>query len=88
MLQRLSLRHGLKNVARLRMLSTMKDKELPYTYQKFNWEDPLDLESQLTEDERGVRDSAREYCQSKLMPRVLMGFRNEQFDREIMRELG
>jgi len=54
----------------------------------FVWEDPLLLEDQLTEDERIIRDSARQFCQEKLLPRVLMGFRNESFDREIMNEFG
>ena len=54
----------------------------------FNWEDPLLLDQQLTEEERMVRDSARQYCQEKLMPRVLNSFRNEQTDVEIFREMG
>ena len=54
----------------------------------FSWEDPLLLDDQLTEDERMVRDTARDYCQDKLMSRVQNGFRNEVFDREIMNELG
>ena len=54
----------------------------------FQWEDPLLLEDQLTEDERMVRDSARDYCQEKLMPRVLEANRHEKFDREIMNEMG
>lgn len=54
----------------------------------FNWEDPLLLDQQLTEEERMVRDSARQYCQDKLMPRVLNSFRNEQTDVEIFREMG
>jgi len=54
----------------------------------FVWEDPLLLEDQLTEDERIIRDSARQFCQEQLLPRVLMGFRNESFDREIMNEFG
>lgn len=55
---------------------------------KFNWQDPLDLNGLLSEDERSIRDAARDYCQGKLMPRVLMANRNEHFDREIMTELG
>ncbi|WP_262690304.1 acyl-CoA dehydrogenase [Kordiimonas aestuarii] len=55
---------------------------------QFNWEDPLFLDDQLTEEERMVRDSARDYCQSKLMPRILEANRHEKFDREIMTELG
>ncbi|MCC4259781.1 acyl-CoA dehydrogenase [Pseudomonas aestusnigri] len=54
----------------------------------FNWEEPLLLDQQLTEEERMVRDSARQYCQDKLMPRVLNSFRNEQTDVEIFREMG
>jgi len=55
---------------------------------RFQWEDPLLLEDQLTEDERLVRDSARAYCQDKLMPRVLEANRHEHFHREIMTEMG
>ncbi|WP_417457929.1 acyl-CoA dehydrogenase [Kordiimonas sp.] len=55
---------------------------------QFNWEDPLFLDDQLTEEERMVRDSARDYCQAKLMPRILEANRHENFDREIMTELG
>jgi glutaryl-CoA dehydrogenase len=54
----------------------------------FQWEDPFLLDEQLTEDERMVRDSARAYCQDKLMPRVQQAFRHEKFDREIMNEMG
>jgi glutaryl-CoA dehydrogenase len=60
----------------------------PAAAAEFNWEDPLDLESGLTQDERMIRDSARAYCQDKLGPRVLKAFREERFDREIMNELG
>ena len=54
----------------------------------FQWADPLLLDDELTEEERLVRDSARDYCQAKLMPRVLTANREERFDREIMTELG
>ncbi len=54
----------------------------------FQWDDPFLLEDQLTEDERMVRDSAREYCQEKLQPRVLEATRKERFDREILNEMG
>jgi len=54
----------------------------------FNWEDPLLIDGQLTEEERMVRDSAHSYCQDKLMPRVLMANRNEEFDPEIIKEMG
>jgi glutaryl-CoA dehydrogenase len=54
----------------------------------FDWADPLLLEEALTEEERMVRDSARAYCQEKLMPRILAANRHERFDREIMNEMG
>jgi len=55
---------------------------------KFNWEDPLLFESQLTEEEKLVRDTARQYAQDKLLPRIIDANRNETFDREIMNEMG
>ncbi|HLH87391.1 MAG TPA: acyl-CoA dehydrogenase [Xanthobacteraceae bacterium] len=55
---------------------------------EFDWEDPLDLEGQLSEEERMVRDTARGYAQDKLMPRVLTAYREERFDREIFNEMG
>ena len=54
----------------------------------FNWEDPLLLGDQLTEEERLIRDSAHGFAQSKLMPRVLEANRKEIFHPEIMREFG
>ena len=54
----------------------------------FNWQDPLLLESLLTEEERMLRDTAKQYCQEKLMPRILLANRHEKFDVEIMREFG
>ena len=55
---------------------------------EFNWEDPLDLESHLTEDERMIRDSVRAFAEDKLAPRVKKAFETETFDREIMNEMG
>ena len=49
----------------------------------FNWEDPLDLDGELTEEERMVRDTARAFAQDKLMPRVQLAWREEQVDKEI-----
>jgi glutaryl-CoA dehydrogenase len=54
----------------------------------FDWQDPLLLEEQLTDDEILVRDSVRRYCQDKLMPRVKAGFREGRFDRAILNEAG
>jgi glutaryl-CoA dehydrogenase len=60
----------------------------PKAKPEFRWDDPFLLEDQLTEEERMVRDSARAYCQEKLLPRVVEATRKEKFDREIMNEMG
>jgi glutaryl-CoA dehydrogenase len=65
-----------------------KKPVLPITEAAFDWQDPLELEGELTEDERMVRDTARAYAQEKLFPRVLTAYREERFDREIMAEMG
>jgi glutaryl-CoA dehydrogenase len=54
----------------------------------FQWDDPFRLDDQLSDDERAVRDAARDYCQERLQSRVLMAARHEKFDREIMNEMG
>ena len=54
----------------------------------FQWDDPLLLDDQLTDEERMVRDSTRAYCQDKLMPRILEANRHERFDRTIIDEMG
>jgi glutaryl-CoA dehydrogenase len=56
--------------------------------QTFQWEDPFLLDNQLLEEEKRIRDSARDYCQEKLQPRVVSGYRDERFDRDIMGEMG
>jgi glutaryl-CoA dehydrogenase len=60
----------------------------PLVRPSFRWEDPLLFEEQLNDEERMVRDSARAYCQDKLMPRVLLAHRLESFDREVFTEMG
>ncbi|MEX8191738.1 acyl-CoA dehydrogenase [Comamonas guangdongensis] len=54
----------------------------------YQWDDCFQLDQQLTEDERMIRDAARDYCQDKLMPRVQSMFRNESVDTSIFREMG
>lgn len=54
----------------------------------FSWQDPLLLDSLLTAEERMVRETAQQYCQEKLMPRILLANRHENFDIEIMKEFG
>ena len=72
------------------MTSTAARRDHPEASEspRFDWQDPLLLEDELSEDERLIRDSARAYAQDKLMPRVQRAFRDEHFDREIMSEMG
>ena len=55
---------------------------------QFNWQDPFLMEEQLSEEERMVRDTARQYAQNKLLPRVKIAYRNEETDPAIFREMG
>ena len=72
------------------MTTSAARRDAPKSSEKasFDWQDPLDLEGELGEDERLVRDSARAFAQEKLLPRVQQAFRDERFDREIMNEMG
>jgi glutaryl-CoA dehydrogenase len=73
----------MSTAARPQSTSHQPEKDAP-----FDWTDPLLLNEELSEDERMVRDSARDFCDAKLMPRVRDGFRNETFDRAIMTDMG
>lgn len=53
-----------------------------------NYEDPLFFNKTLSEEEKLIMNAARDYCQEKLFPRVLKGFRDEHFDTKIMKEYG
>ncbi|ODN72944.1 hypothetical protein, variant [Cryptococcus amylolentus CBS 6039] len=55
---------------------------------KYDWEDPLDLKSLLTEEEIAIHDTAKAYAQENLLPRVVEAYRTEEFDPNIMREMG
>ena len=54
----------------------------------YRWDDPLDLRSRLTDEERMISEAARAYARDKLLPRVVSAFSEERFDREIMTEMG
>lgn len=83
-------RHGLSALAKAVQRVSQKDEEpgKPTKFAKFNWEDPLNLESCLSEDEIMARDQVHAYAQEKLMPRILLANRHENFDRSIMNEMG
>ena len=59
----------------------LKDKD-------FQWEDPLDLEGELAEEERMVRDTARGFAQDYLMPRIVAAYRDETYDANMLPEMG
>jgi glutaryl-CoA dehydrogenase len=65
-----------------------ESEQMPEPKPTFEWDDPLLLDQELSEDERLVRDTARGYAQDRLMPRVVEAFRHERTDPEIFREMG
>ena len=65
----------------------LKPKDAP-ELSRFEWDDPLMLENQLSQDERMMRDAARAYAQEKLQPRVIEAYKNETTDTKIFREMG
>ena len=69
-------------------MSLAESPKSPTAVARFAWEDPFLLEEQLTEEERMIRDSARDYAQSKLMPRILEAYREEKVDRTVFNEMG
>ena len=68
-------------------MAALKPKDAP-DLTAFDWEDPFRLDSQLSEDERMMRDSARAYAQEKLQPRVIEAYRDEKTDPAIFAEMG
>ncbi|XP_015126259.1 glutaryl-CoA dehydrogenase, mitochondrial isoform X2 [Diachasma alloeum] len=74
--------------AQTRLLNITRNYRSETARTTFNWQDPFCIESQYTQDEIIIRDQFRSYCQEKLQPRILNAFRNEHFDKEIMKELG
>ncbi|KAM0805472.1 glutaryl-CoA dehydrogenase-like protein [Usnea florida] len=82
------IRHALPrqllNVARTPTIT----KRYAHAPVAFNWEDPLDSASLFTEEELAIRETANSYCQERMLPRVLDAYRNEQYDRKILEEMG
>jgi glutaryl-CoA dehydrogenase len=73
-------------------MTSRPEEQIPSSYpsaeKSVPWDDPFLLSEQLNEDERLIADSARTYSQERLLPRVTEAFRQEQFDRDIMSEMG
>ena len=66
----------------------MQDKAAKASRAAFQWDDPFLIEEQLTEDERMIRDTARDYCQDKLASRVISAYLEERTDRGIFTAMG
>ncbi|EME42063.1 acyl-CoA dehydrogenase-like protein [Dothistroma septosporum NZE10] len=58
------------------------------TANKFDWQDPLGASNLFTEEEQAISETAEQYCQERMLPRVLDAFRNEDYDRKILEEMG
>jgi glutaryl-CoA dehydrogenase len=67
--------------------STSKSRRCASTV-AFKWDDPLNLNSLLTEEEQAIQETARSYCQERLLPRVLEAYRKEDYDKKILQEMG
>nr|XP_019009379.1 glutaryl-CoA dehydrogenase [Kwoniella pini CBS 10737]OCF48160.1 glutaryl-CoA dehydrogenase [Kwoniella pini CBS 10737] len=71
-----------------RSSSFISNKRMASNFAKFDWEDPLNMNSLLTEEEQQIHETAKSYCQEKLQPRVLEAYRKEDFDPKILKEMG
>jgi glutaryl-CoA dehydrogenase len=75
-------------MADMRSFALSKNTRLVMARESFHWDDPLLLEAQLSDEEKMIRDAARDYAQGQLAPRVLEAFRNEKTDPGIFKEMG
>ncbi|ODN72943.1 hypothetical protein L202_08350 [Cryptococcus amylolentus CBS 6039] len=80
-----TLRPALRTVRPIALSAT---RGMASKFVKYDWEDPLDLKSLLTEEEIAIHDTAKAYAQENLLPRVVEAYRTEEFDPNIMREMG
>ncbi|ETW00494.1 hypothetical protein, variant [Aphanomyces invadans] len=78
----------LSRLARRAALPTAGARSMAAKAGAFNWQDPLDLNGALTDEERMIRDSANAYCQQELLPRIVKANREASFDKNILKEMG
>ncbi len=64
------------------------DTHTPFAWPRFGWEDPMQLEEQLTDEERMIRDTAHQYARNQLLPRIIDAYNKEHEDVEIIPEMG
>lgn len=84
------IRSTLRNIPRLAAPASRRQFSASPVAAKaqFDWENPFRLDTLLTDEERAISQSARDYCRDKLYPRVLEDYRTEHFDKKVMREMG
>ncbi|CAH0058463.1 unnamed protein product [Clonostachys solani] len=80
------LRSALKRV--LGMKLTLPGRQKLSSMARFNWEDSLSVKNALTPEELDIQETARAYCQERLLPRVLDAYRDEDYDSKILKEMG
>lgn len=84
-----AVRAGVRGLATLaRATAAARGAAASKATELFDWTDPLRLQERLTEDERLVQDQVRAYARERLLPRVTQAYRDERFDRNILREMG
>ncbi|KAF2746983.1 glutaryl-CoA dehydrogenase-like protein [Sporormia fimetaria CBS 119925] len=71
-----------------KVISTMVGRRYAHAPASFDWKDPLGSNNMFTEEELAIAETAESYCQERLLPRVLEAYRNEDFDRRIIQEMG
>lgn len=81
-------RNSIYRLTRCRIASTSSTARRCASTASFKWDDPLNLNSLLTEEEQAIQETARSYCQERLLPRVLEAYRNEDYDKKILEEMG
>jgi glutaryl-CoA dehydrogenase len=72
----------------VRLVKNIKNKNFNYKRNIFNYKDPFLLENQLTEDEKSIKELAYNFSQNILQPNIISSFRHENFDKNIMKEMG
>jgi glutaryl-CoA dehydrogenase len=74
----------------VRLVKNIKNKNFNFNYKRniFNYKDPFLLENQLTEDEKSIKELAYNFSQNILQPNIISSFRHENFDKNIMKEMG
>ncbi|KAK5000685.1 hypothetical protein LTR16_004396, partial [Cryomyces antarcticus] len=80
-------RHASRQLAAATRQASMSRRRM-HTPVPFDWKDPLGASNLYTEDEMAIAETAEQYCQERMLPRVLEAYRNENYDKKILEEMG